>query len=143
MAKPLSSAQSATERSKAAAAPVFVPEQEGAGAPRLPLLDLYEVPDGLMVEVDLPGMSVEDIHIEVAHNNLTIDGRRRSPCEPEKGCYLRVERNTAGFHRVISLPAAINPHDAVARYARGVLTITFPKIPDRRQEAIRIAITRE
>ncbi|MEO5658005.1 MAG: Hsp20/alpha crystallin family protein [Nitrospiria bacterium] len=142
MAKHLSGARSAIERVKTAS-PVFVPEQEGAGAPRLPLLDMYEAPVGLVVEVDLPGICSDDIRIEVSRNNLTIEGHRRGPCDQEKGCYLRVERHTAGFHRVISLPAAINPHAAVARYERGVLTITFPKIPDRRQEAIRIRITPE
>jgi HSP20 family protein len=112
-------------------------EQE---APNTPLLDLYEVPAGLMVEVDLPGVVVQDLRIVVSQNNLTIEGTRRTRCDLGRGCYLRVERNSAAFHRVVHLPIPINPHAAVARYERGVLTVTFPKIPDRRQTAIEIAV---
>lgn len=112
-------------------------EQE---APNTPLLDLYEVPDGLMVEVDLPGVVVQDLRIVVSQNNLTIEGTRRTRYDLGRGCYLRVERSSAAFHRVVHLPIPINPHAAVARYERGVLTVTFPKIPDRRQTAIEIAV---
>jgi HSP20 family protein len=112
-------------------------EQE---APNTPLLDLYEVPDGLMVEVDLPGMVVQDLRIVVSQNNLTIEGTRRARGDLGRGCYLRVERSSAAFHRVVHLPIPINPHAAVARYERGVLSVTFPKIPDRRQKAIEIAV---
>jgi HSP20 family protein len=140
MAKHVTGSRGATERERPAT-PVLVPEQDGPGAPRLPLLDLYEVPGGLVVEVDLPGVRIEDIAVVVSRSDLTIEGIRRGPAEPERGCFLRVERSTAGFHRMIPLPAAVNPHDASARYERGVLTVTFPKIPDRRREAIKIPIT--
>lgn len=112
-------------------------EQE---APSTPLLDLYEVPDGLVVEVDLPGAVVPDLRIVVSQNNLTIEGTRLTQCAAARGCYLRVERNSAAFHRVVHLPIPINPHAAVARYERGVLTVTFPRIPDRRQRAIEIPV---
>ncbi len=139
MAKHVTADQRATERPRLPN-PVMVPEQDGPGAPRLPLLDLYESPDGLVVEVDLPGVCVEDIQVEVSHNRLTIGGVRRNGCDAQRGRYLRLERITAGFQRVIPIPAAINPYAASARYARGVLRVTFAKIPDRRQGAIKIPI---
>ena len=86
---------SATERSRPAT-PVLVPEQDGPGAPRLPLLDLYETPGGLVVEMDLPGVRVEDIAVVVSRSDLTIEGIRRGPAVQERGCFLRVERSTAG-----------------------------------------------
>lgn len=108
-------------------------------APSTPLLDLSEVPDGLVVTVDLPGVVLHELRIVVSQNNLTIEGRR-TRSDAERGCYLRVERNSAAFHRVVHLPIPINPHAAMARYERGVLTVTFPKIPDRRQKAIEIPV---
>jgi HSP20 family protein len=105
-----------------------------------PLLDLYEVAGGLVIEVDLPGVAVADLRITVSQNNLTIEGAPRGRGEAARGGYLRVERSSAAFHRVVSLPIAINPHAATARYERGVLTVTFPKIPDRRQQAIEIPV---
>ena len=108
-------------------------------APSTPLLDLYEVPDGLVVTVDLPGIVLHELKIVVSQNNLTIEGRR-TRSDAGKGCYLRVERNSTAFHRAVHLPIPINPHAAMARYERGVLTVTFPKIPDRRQKAIEIPV---
>lgn len=142
MAKQMTADQPTTERLKPLT-PVVVPEQDGPGAPRLPMLDLYESLDGLVVEVDLPGVCVEDIQVVVSHNHLTIGGVRRNTCDAQRGRYLRVERSTAGFQRVIPLPAAINPHAAWACYVRGVLRVTFPKIPDRRQGEIKIPIRPE
>lgn len=137
MAKQETVVRIATER--LLAAPVLA-EQE---TPSTPLLDLYEVPDGLVVEVDLPGVAVRDLRIVVSQNNLTIEGVRRLRCEGGRGCYLRVERSSAAFHRVVLLPTPINPHAAEARYERGVLTVTFPKIPDRRQKAIEIPVRQD
>jgi HSP20 family protein len=139
MAKQTTEADRTTERLRPIT-PVLVSEQDRPGAPRSPLVDLYEIPDSLVVEIDLPGVRIEQIQIVVSHNALKIEGSRQSVCDPERGRYLRVERSTTGFHRVIPLPAAIDPHRAAARYERGVLTVTFPKIPDRRQEAIKIPI---
>jgi HSP20 family protein len=112
----------------------------GHEAPSTPLLDLYEIADGLVVEVDLPGAVVEALRIVVSQNNLTIEGTRRTRGDAARGGYLRVERSSAAFHRMVSLPIPINPHAATARYERGVLTVTFPKIPDRRQNAIEIPV---
>lgn len=115
----------------------ILPEPEG---PNTPLLDLYEVADGLVVTVDLPGAVIQDLRIVVSQNNLTLEGTRQGCRDAGRGCYLRVERNSAAFHRVVHLPIPVNPHAAVARYERGVLTVTFPRIPDRRQKAIEIPV---
>jgi HSP20 family protein len=122
--------------------------ERGFAAPRLaahepptaPLLDLYEVAGGLVVEVDLPGVAVADLRITVSQNNLTVEGTPSPRGDAARVGYLRVERSSAAFHRVVHLPIAINPHAATARYERGVLTVTFPKIPDRRQQAIEIPV---
>ncbi|MFZ5861661.1 MAG: Hsp20/alpha crystallin family protein [Nitrospirota bacterium] len=109
-------------------------------APTTPLLDLYEVAGGLVVEVDLPGVAIADLRIIVSQNNLTIEGAPRNREDAARRGYLRVERSTVAFHRVVTLPIPVNPHAATARYERGVLTVTFPKIPDRRQQAIEIPV---
>ena len=134
MGKQESAVRTATER--LLTTPIL-PEQE---APNTPLLDLYEVPDGLVVTVDLPGVVLHDLRIVVSQNNLTMEGTRQTRSDAGRGCYLRVERDSAAFHRVVHLPIPVNPHAAVARYERGVLTVTFPKIPDRRQKAIEIPV---
>jgi HSP20 family protein len=94
----------------------------------------------LVVTVDLPGVVLHDLRIVVSQNNLTMEGTRQTRSDAGRGCYLRVERDSAAFHRMVHLPIPVNPHAAVARYERGVLTVTFPKIPDRRQKAIEIPV---
>jgi len=106
-----------------------------------PLLDLYEVADAVIVEADVPGIGIEHIQVSVAHNQLVIESARPlRRDEAQRVCYLRLERNMAGFHRVVSVPTAIDPNGASARYDRGVLTIRLPKIQDRRRGTRKIPI---
>jgi len=114
---------------------------EGDRAPRSPLVDLYEVADGLVVEVDLPGVRPEAIRLTMAHNQLTIEAGApgRDPA-PGRGCYLRMERHTSRFHRVLLLPVAVDSRAATARYERGVLVVRFSKIPDRRHQVTTIPV---
>lgn len=140
MAKDSTAAHSRVEQLRSAARLLIIDEDDGA--PRSPLVDLYEVADGLVVEVDLPGVSVEAIRLTMAHNQLTIEaGAPSRERAPGRGCYLRMERHTARFHRVLSLPVAVDSRVATARYERGVLVVRFSKIPDRRHQVTTIPVT--
>jgi HSP20 family protein len=109
------------------------------GAPAAPPIDLYETATEVVVEADLPGADPASLRVVASDRLLRIEGR----CRPHavQGCYLQMERCHEEFARPVALPAAVDPHRAAARYERGVLLVTLPKIEDRRNTAITIPVS--
>lgn len=103
-----------------------------------PPIDLYETATELVLEADLPGVDPKSLQLTVSDRTIRIQGH----CRPRtiQGRYLQMERCHEEFSRPVLLPTAVDPHRAVARYERGVLMITIPKINDRRNRAIQIPI---
>lgn len=81
----------------------------------------------LDLQAELPGLSKEDIDIQVRDNRLTLKGERRHEKELKEENYLRVERAYGTFQRVFSLPADIQPDKIHATFKDGVLEVTIPK----------------
>ena len=64
-----------------------------------PTVDIYENKDRIVIEADLPGMSLEDIHLTFGNNVLTLSGERRFEKNDEADTYHRVERSYGTFTR--------------------------------------------
>ncbi|MDI6801350.1 MAG: Hsp20/alpha crystallin family protein [Thermodesulfovibrionales bacterium] len=106
---------------------------------RWPLIDLYENNDELVFEVDLPGVEPENISIRVYEDLLIIEG---SNINNESGVlkYVCMERGVRNFRRVLKIPGHVNTMEGRAFYAKGVMSIRFPKLKDK---LIKIKIERE
>ena len=114
---------------------------EPGGETETPLVDIYEEPDAVVIEADLPGIKPSDVAVRLLNNHVIIEGRRGERQEEgEGGHFLRMERCIEDFRRIIPLPAAINQQMAEANYQQGVLILRFPRIKERRNRAIRIHI---
>ena len=80
---------------------------EGANGERrhwAPAIDLLERDDSLVLKADLPGMSEDDVQIEVRDNVLKIAGERQAEHEAKENGYYRVERAFGRFSRSLQLP---------------------------------------
>jgi HSP20 family protein len=102
---------------------------EGNGFDGLMFVPLVEVMhrDGkLIVNVDLPGMAVDDIQVRIDDGALIIEGERRSEHEQQDGDVWRCERSYGRFQRVIPLPEGADPETIEARFENGVLEISLP-----------------
>lgn len=101
---------------------------------RLELEDVTWVPplevlfnDGqFMVRADLPGLTKDDVKIEVTDEFLTISGERKEETEEKREGFYRTERNYGSFFRQIPLPANVKTDNATATFVNGVLEITMP-----------------
>jgi HSP20 family protein len=95
-----------------------------------PEIEVFERDDKFVVRVDLPGLKKEDVKIEVAHDELTIEGERKVETEEknEQGFY-RTERTYGKFYRRIAIPEHVKAENAVAAFKNGVLEIEMPAIP--------------
>jgi HSP20 family protein len=92
-----------------------------------PRTDLSETDDAFRIRLDVPGMTKDDITINLQNNTLTVSGERSSERRKDGEEYVRVERAFGNFHRTFTLPDAVDPDNVEAAYDDGVLTIDVPK----------------
>jgi len=94
-----------------------------------PAVDLCETNGAFIFTAELPGLSREQVRIDVHENRLTLQGRReaRVPCEQ----YHQVERGHGEFARTFALPSMVDTEHISADLHDGVLTITVPKSPEK------------
>ena len=95
-----------------------------------PPVDILERGNEVVLKVDLPGVSQEEIDIRVEENSLTIQGERRLLKETSEENYIQIERPYGTFRRTFNIPRMIRQERIKASYKDGVLTIVLP----RRQE---------
>ena len=92
-----------------------------------PPVNVWEDPDTVHVEAELPGLDLKDLEIYVTGGNqLTIKGERKSQL-PEKGVRHREERAYGAFSRVLTLPFPVDADKVDARFDNGVLLVNLPK----------------
>lgn len=102
-----------------------------------PAADIKETDDHITVEVDLPGVNLDDIKATVEHGVLTIEAERR-PAGTERVAYHLVERCHGKYVRSFVLPAEVDAGGIAAQYCNGVLVITLPKREEAKPRAIAI-----
>ena len=105
-----------------------------------PDIDVFERGGQLVVRADVPGLSKEDIRIDVDDDSITVSGERRQEQEERRGGLYRAERSYGWFSRTIPLPPGADPQTATARYQNGVLEVCVD-LPEQKQvQARRIEI---
>ena len=92
-----------------------------------PCVDMCETPEAIIVEVELPGVRREDVHIEIEADLLRITGERRTTSERQGRNYYRLERTYGRFQRQLRLPSTVDRHGIRAEFDSGILVITLPK----------------
>lgn len=111
---------------------------QGSSAVWSPRTDLLETDNSYRIRLDLPGMTKEDITINLQNNTLTVRGERKSERTDEEEDYVRVERAFGTFHRTFTLPDAVDDQNIEAGYKDGVLTIDVPKTEESTRRQIEI-----
>jgi HSP20 family protein len=106
----------------------------------IPAMDLVETEDDFVLRADLPGLSEQDVNIELEDNVLTISGERKAEHEERKEGYYRVERSSGAFSRSLTLPEGVNPEAVRARFDRGVLEVRVPKPEERKPRKVAISV---
>jgi HSP20 family protein len=104
----------------------------------MPAMDLLETSDHFVLRADLPGMSEEDVKIELEDSTLTISGERKTEHESEQEGFYRVERASGSFQRSLTLPQGVDPEAVSASFDRGVLEVRIPKPEQRKPRRISI-----
>ena len=97
-------------------------------------VDLYEDKDNTYVRAELPGLTRDDISVEVVNDYLTINGNRKVTDDDGK------VTETFSLNRSIALSDAVQADKVSATYANGVLNVTLPKREEAKPKKVTIAI---
>ncbi|MET0684717.1 MAG: Hsp20/alpha crystallin family protein [Solirubrobacteraceae bacterium] len=103
-----------------------------------PAMDLAETEDAFVLRADLPGVSQEDVSIELEDTVLTVSGERKSDHEHKGEGFYRVERAFGAFSRSLTLPQGVDPEAIAAQFTDGVLEVRIPKPEQRKPRRIAI-----
>jgi len=106
----------------------------------MPAMDLIEEDDHFVLRADLPGMTEDDVTIEVEDRVLTVSGERKAEHTEKKDGYQRVERAFGSFSRSLTLPEGVDGDEITATFDRGVLEVRIPKPEERKPRKIAIGV---
>jgi HSP20 family protein len=105
-----------------------------------PACEVDEQDDHFLISLDLPGVSKDEVKVEVIDNRLVISGERKHEKKEGKG---RSERYYGRFERSFALPTAIDADKIEARYENGVLELAVPKAESAKPRTIQIHSEKE
>ena len=111
---------------------------EGRAELWYPSVDMFENGDVLVIKAELPGLSRDDIEVNIDDGKLTLSGERKSDNEVEKGKFYRRERTYGKFVRSFALPGDVDPEKVSAEFKDGVLKVEIPKPEDKKPRQITV-----
>jgi HSP20 family molecular chaperone IbpA len=110
-------------------------EEEGVSSHRdgmvgesvVPPSDIYEQDEELVFQVEVPGMSEEDVHVRIEQNDLIVSGERPAALTSRGARPFRIERQHGLFRRAYPLPKACVPKIRNIAVRNGLLEVTLEK----------------
>jgi HSP20 family protein len=105
----------------------------------LPAVDIVETQDAFTLDIDLPGVTPEDISIEFDEGVLSLSAERT--CAGESGECLLSEFESCSYERNFTVSTPVKSDEIAADYRHGVLHLVLPKAESAKPR--KIAITTE
>lgn len=108
---------------------------------RFPRLDLEDTGEGYTVTAEVPGLSKDQVNLNITKDSLEISGEISEEKEEKDKNYLHRERSYQSFRRCIVFPEEVIPEKADAEIKKGVLTLKVPKKePTPKEEPVKVDI---
>jgi len=104
----------------------------------MPLIDMTETPEAVVLTVEVPGMTREDLEVTIDNGVLTLRGEKREEERDEGEQWHRFERRYGRFERCLRLPDYVDPERCEAHYENGVLRLQLPKTEEGKERHIEI-----
>jgi HSP20 family protein len=108
---------------------------------RIPAIDIMEEADRFVLHADMPGMTKEDVSIELGEGIMELSAKKDQVKEERSEGYLRKERGSMSFHRRLLIPDGVDTDNVQAKLTDGVLEVVLPKVkkvdPQRKKVDVR------
>jgi HSP20 family protein len=106
-----------------------------------PAVDIFETDShDLVLKVELPGMTREDIEVTVENSTLVLKGQKKFDHEVKEDQYRRVERAYGQFHRSFTLPSTVDTSKVSADFKNGILTVKLPFREEAKPRSINVDV---
>jgi HSP20 family protein len=92
-----------------------------------PSVEVADTESSIDVTAELPGVSKEDVDVDLENNVLTIRGEKKQQKEEKEKEHYLFERYYGSFQRSFSLPAPVDESSVKAEFRNGVLKIHLDK----------------
>lgn len=104
-----------------------------------PAIELIEKDDEFLLTAEVPGLSPENVDIDVEEDVLTIRGEKKEEWEEKKPRYHIWERSYGKFQRSFTLPRSVDPEKIEAEFKNGLLSVRLPKTMEAKARKVEIA----
>lgn len=105
-----------------------------------PAVDIVDADGELMLTAELPGLTKDDVSLEVEDGMLLLKGEKKAEKEEKTENYRLVERSYGAFERRFTLPRAVDPTKVKAEFKDGVLKVHLPKTKAALGKKVEIAV---
>ena len=105
-----------------------------------PSVDIFDGDNEIVLTAELPGLSQEDVKVNIENNVLTLSGERKIENEETRDNYSRVERYYGSFSRSFRLPNTVDQANIDAGMEKGVLRVTLPKSEQTKPKQIEVKV---
>jgi HSP20 family protein len=107
----------------------------------VPAVDIYQTDNHtLVLKVELPDVTREDIDLRVENDTLTITGQKQRDKTVKEEQYHRIERTFGAFSRTFTLPPSVDAGKIGAEYKNGVLSVTLPLREEAKPRQIQVTV---
>ncbi len=106
-----------------------------------PVTDIFETEKDYVFKVELPGLSKEDVNVELNGNTLSIKGELEEEKEVKKENYHRIESVSGVFSRNFALPRDVDVENIKANMKDGILELRVGKQEEKRKKEISISVS--
>ncbi|MBI3781831.1 MAG: Hsp20/alpha crystallin family protein [Deltaproteobacteria bacterium] len=107
---------------------------------RPPAIEISDEKDHVVVKAELPGMSKDDIEVNLTDSTLTIKGEKKREKEVKEENRYWSEREYGSIFRSIDLPAEVKLDDVKATFKDGVLEIRLAKTEHAKRKAVKVQV---
>ena len=104
-------------------------------------IDVERDDGNLIVRADVPGITPEEVKIEVEDDILTVSGEHEETKEEKDKHFLRRERRYGSFSRAMALPPGVEVKKIKAKTRDGVVEVTIPLPKEAKKETVKITAT--
>jgi len=103
----------------------------------VPAVDIFEIPEGLAVVADLPGVDKGEVDVHVENGVLTISGKAK---DQARGDSLYREFQLVNYFRQFQLSEQVDQEKIRAELKAGVLSVHLPKAEKAKPKKIGVSV---
>lgn len=105
-----------------------------------PTVELIEKGDNLLLTSYLPGVSADDVDVQVTRESVLITGQRKREDLPEGDRMLHSDVRYGQFRRLIELPYEVQNGNVDASFEDGILNLILPKIEEEKNKVVKLSL---